>query len=446
MKKKWLLLLFVCLIATQLKSQLRVVGKVVDTETDVSVPFTTVKFKDDLITADEKGVFILNIKENFVKTDSILLSCVGYETKAFFISYDKKSDTIYFMLKRGIFTLDEVVVNAEKKSEKDPHKIFKLFASNFSKFINDKPYDCKFLYREFSQQNGQYVDFIEAFGIKHFEGNSLAKYSNTEDFTTLQKFEQIRGVNTRVVNAASTGYHPATWQIAADYVEQILYRYLLGNFIDGLSLKLNGILTSNNGQIYKISFEPTKNNWRIPRNIYDFIEGSSGTIYLNTEDYSIEKVEFEQTNIDKQIKLKATNYKNKLSGLNCHINYVKIGGKSLPSYIDFTYFFKDITSSSLISKKIQFYFNNFDFEHQSTPELAERYNTTIRNVYPFRGMLLSKTLKFNGNPKYNPDFWNNEISYPLFWDMTKVENDFNEQKLVLKQEFKNYTNQLIDNK
>jgi hypothetical protein len=442
----WLFLLFIFPLPSQVKSQSRFVGKVVDLETKAPISFTTVNYKGNFLTADEKGLFLMNVKESFVKTDTILLSCIGYTTKAFPILKEPRTDTIYFELKRGTFALQEVVVSAQKKISSNPIEIFKSFSTNFSKIINEKPYDCNLHYREFSQQNGQYVDFVEAFGQKHFEGNPSNKYANIVEFSTLQKFDEVRGVNSRVINAASTGYHPATWQIAADYFEQTLYRYLLGNYIEDIRLTLDGIITTNDAKIYKISFKPKKNNWGIPYNIFDFIKGSSGVIYLNTADYSVEKVEFEHMNIDKRIKLKSSKYKNELFGLMGNINYVKVDGKALPSYIDFTYLFKDVKSSSIISKKIQYYFNDFNFDKQSTEDLANRYHTVITKDYPYRGMSFSKTLKFSGNPVYNPVFWKGQTSYPSFWDMTKVEIDFNNQNLNLEQEFKNFSNQIIEEK
>lgn len=446
MKCLWLIFLLLFPLANQVKSQSRFVGKVVDLETKAPIPFTTVNYKDNFITADEKGLFLISVKESFVKTDSVLLSCIGYTTKVFSVLKEPSTDTIYFDLKRGTFTLQEVVVSAQKKISTNPIEIFKSFATNFSKIINERPYDCNLLYREFSQQNGQYVDFVEAFGQKHFEGNPSTKYASKVEFSTLQKFDEVRGVNSRVINEASTGYHPATWQIAADYIEQTLYRYLLGNYIEDISLSFDGIITTNDTKIYKISFKPKSNNWGVPYNIYDFIKGSSGVIYLNTADYSVEKVEFERMNIDKHIKLKSSKYKNELFGLSGHINYVKVENKCLPGYIDFTYLFKDLSSNSIISKKIQYYFSDFGFDKQSTKELADRYETVIKKDYPYRGMSFSKALKFAGNPGYNPEFWKNEFKYPLFWDMTKVEIDFRNQNLNLEQEFKNFTNQIIEGK
>lgn len=428
-------------------AQPKVIGVIRDLESNEPVAFATINFKGNSFSADEKGNFLIDIDVPLKKTDSIRVSCVGYVTKILALFENRKNDSLAVKLSKAIYVLEEVKVGLHNSEQNivDVNKFIENFANSFAKNFGTLPYDCKLLYREFSLQDNLYVDFVEAYGLKHFEGVSRKIYGTKLDVFTLCKFDQIRGVNSRLLTSANAGYHPIFWQIAADYMEQNLYRYILLNRTNGIEFKLVEIIDNGNQKVYAISFSPNKKGWGFSYTPYDFIKGSSGLIYINSADYSIVKVSFNHLNINKKIRLKASRYKNELLGLSGNINYTISDGKSVPSYIDFTSFFKDLGTNKEISKKMQYFFSDFNFENQDTKALAERYKTTITKEFPYRGMTLADGYKFYGNPIFNPSFWQKFNTYPNFWDFDKVRSDFKKQNLVLEDELKKFTNKIIDN-
>lgn len=97
-------------------------GKVVDAVTQDPVPFASINIKNTSLgkNTDFEGNFQFQL--GAIPADSLLVSCLGYFSKSFFISKDSLSQTIFIQLKPSEILLQEVKVYA---GENPAHRIIR---------------------------------------------------------------------------------------------------------------------------------------------------------------------------------------------------------------------------------------------------------------------------------------------------------------------------------
>lgn len=83
----------------------------IDSTSQSSIPYATITFNNTYgVISNEQGQFLLNIDKTIEQTDSLHISCLGYESKS--LSIAEVTDSIYIDPK--IFELHEIAVNSKK--------------------------------------------------------------------------------------------------------------------------------------------------------------------------------------------------------------------------------------------------------------------------------------------------------------------------------------------
>src|SRR4051812_14292515 len=104
-------LLLLLIISPVLINAQTYTGRVIDKKTKAAIPFATIGLikENTGINADEKGKFIVVSK---IPHDSLIISCVGYETKKLPIADLKE---MFVELNERITNLREIIIVNKKK-------------------------------------------------------------------------------------------------------------------------------------------------------------------------------------------------------------------------------------------------------------------------------------------------------------------------------------------
>lgn len=133
-KNYFILLLFTA--TTNFYAQKPITAKLLDSSTKKEIPFATVTFNNKSgVISNENGVFQLYINVNPSETDSLFLSCLGYENKN--IAVLKFTDSIIYLDPKSI-ELDQVLVSnktytAEEIIEKANENLERNYKNDFKK-------------------------------------------------------------------------------------------------------------------------------------------------------------------------------------------------------------------------------------------------------------------------------------------------------------------------
>lgn len=145
-------------------AQLNYQGSVKDSKTKQPVPFCAIAFKgtsQGCISNDE-GVFQLSTQN---KTDTLLISCIGFKRKRLALSDFLKDPLI--LLEVSEFNLQEVVIY-----DKDDF-LYEIFETCRKKIVNSKEYSSKTYFVLESVIAGQPVELLECYYNSSFNQSSL---------------------------------------------------------------------------------------------------------------------------------------------------------------------------------------------------------------------------------------------------------------------------------
>ena len=149
--KKCLFLLF---LPFSLQAQFS--SKLIDEETQKTIPFATIQLinANAATVSNEEGEFSIHINGNDI--DSLLISCMGYETKTIAIPNFKDSTILLkpkifelnsVLVSNKIFTADEIVENVIDNFEKNHHEPYAkkrvFIRDSYHQFLDDIDYKIK---------------------------------------------------------------------------------------------------------------------------------------------------------------------------------------------------------------------------------------------------------------------------------------------------------------
>jgi hypothetical protein len=147
-----------------ISAQLNYQGNVKDSKTKQPIPFCAIAFKDNAqgCISNEEGVFQLNSQN---KTDTLLISCIGYKRKRISLNAFLKDPVI--LLEVSEFNLQEVVIY-----DKDDF-LFEIFESCRKKIVDSKQNTSKtyFVLESFIAE--QAVELLECYYNSSFNQSSL---------------------------------------------------------------------------------------------------------------------------------------------------------------------------------------------------------------------------------------------------------------------------------
>lgn len=145
-------------------------SKILDSVTQLPVPYVTVQWADKIgAISNEEGRFSLQLRENTQETDSLFISCLGYESIAMRLS---EFDQAIIYLKPMAIELSEVIVSNKQYTAKE---IIELVKENLEKNYTLNYTKKRLFFRKSSFQRMNKADYalkkstIKAFNKKFID-------------------------------------------------------------------------------------------------------------------------------------------------------------------------------------------------------------------------------------------------------------------------------------
>lgn len=129
-------------------------SRILDSTTQKPVPYVTVQWANKIgAITNEEGSFSLQLKENFQETDSLFISCLGYESIA--RPLNQLDKTIIYIKPKAI-ELNEVIVSNKHYTAEE---IIALVKENLQKNYDRNPTKKRLFFRKSSFQNMLKTDY-----------------------------------------------------------------------------------------------------------------------------------------------------------------------------------------------------------------------------------------------------------------------------------------------
>lgn len=190
-------------------------GKIVDAQSQKPVAFATVYLPEKGGTyADSSGKFELMLDE-FNSNDTLIVSCLGYETKFVPVTGTNFSDLIIPLQRKSAF-LDTIIV-----SDKEALKVVKKALEKMPDNFPTQPFIMNGFYRQIHREDGHWCRLIEALVDFYDEGYGL--YRGTELQESLL-VKDLRRSNVNELNGFKHGDH------LVDLMIENIVRYQGGRF------------------------------------------------------------------------------------------------------------------------------------------------------------------------------------------------------------------------
>lgn len=429
-----LIFLIICLLHTNnLLNAQSIKMQVVNITTKAPVPFASITNNKYLSVADSNGYFFLpsDIRD-------IIVSSVGYKTKKINLEY---SQNVIF-LDLATFTLNDVLVKP---------LVFRDFYLNYKEKqynnLEQKPFDAKFFYREFTKIKDKYVDFNEAFGLYHFEG--MGNYDNVDANNLIKTIDNVRSLN--VLFDKKIGLHQVNWLSAANNVSKYLILNFVG-FYSAFDWRIDKVISeSDSSELIEISYKPKPQELNFLKSkqsrrgdIHAGIIGSEGKVYIDKATHQLKKFVFATKNFGRNLRSyrKEENGKFTIIKANGELTLTENEfGKTVPLFLGYniSYSLKE-KPNELIEKRLEFYFSDYDLSNQKNVDLEKKYKSKILFDFPTRAQSVESDMIFYGALPYNEIFWKQNLPYPDFFDIEKVKSDLKNQGVDINEKFKSFIN------
>ena len=306
-----LIIFFLCtgLTWAQRSDSLDIIGQVIDTKEKTPVVFATLQFKKNnkgMIT-DEDGYFRLP-KSQMQKTDTLLISSIGYETKE--LPIDQLQDSIInrIGLMPKIEALEGVVLLGNKKTRisQTGFSIVKKAIARIPQNYPAFPFSFIGYYRDYQLVQQQYFNLNEAV-VEVFDGGFqtdqlfdnnnqtlLRNYKRNTDFPQDKRLAQSYAEEGKYINNAKISdmggnelsilnlHNPIRnyQRLSFSFVNVFQTDFLLNH-----SFKAQKVTYLNDIPLYEIDFKYFKPG----SNVQYTVEGK---IYVGLENFAIHKLEY----------------------------------------------------------------------------------------------------------------------------------------------------------
>lgn len=356
-------------------------GKVINSATNVPLPFATVILKDNKqgVYTNADGDFRIICDPKF-QSDSVIVTCIGFKRVGFSIKKlnDKEINKIY--LTPVTYLLGEIKVLASKKKLR-AETIIRRAIHNISRNYPNMPFNYISYYRDYQKKNENYINLNEAIVQTYDSGfsqlSTLNKY-RLLDFRLNTDFQRMNispfydtifsienDCQNKFIKYAKLPdqggnelfilmVHDAIRNFKAEsfsFIHSFSRDFIANHVFTGITQVFN-----NNLILYKISFKAK------PLLTGDSIK-ITGDIYIQPKDYSIHKLEYSgyyllKGNLDKKMFNIDVEYgyENSIGSLMC-LKYISFNNIfNVVDTCDTTYFRvikshldkKDLSNSTLI--------------------------------------------------------------------------------------------------
>lgn len=407
--KTLVLFFFVFLSASTFAQQSNtIVFQLLDRQTEQPIVFATIILRNSKVgvISDENGNF--RIPEKFLgKNELLVISCIGYETKKFNPQILLTSKTYTIALDQKLESLDEVVLEASSKKEKQfgARKIVRLAIKEIPKnyptesfgyiaYYRDyqKVVDAKEMMKDHPLKKADYVNLNEGI-LKVFDaGFGSNKFFAADNQAALFQYEKNK--NFLVDSLLAVPYD----NFNVKYLKGVtvsplggneLYLLNIGNCIRNYDQKSfsfvdimkEDFVKQHSFWIDKVVFLDDKPIFKIDflssiMNMDRFFKGS-GSIYIGKDDYAIHRLQYTTRNVKKKSVLYEVN-----------IEYKKKAGKFYLNYLTFNNYF-DIKHGDVFKVEDLLYHhesNSFQvfFNRELDPRSIDNSGKTIAFYYKER--------------------------------------------------------------
>lgn len=347
-------------------------GKLISSKDKSPIPFATVliKNKDKGVISNSDGGF--RIPYELYKSDTLLLSSMGYSSKELTLESLDRSGVNSIILQEKIEKLNEVlVVNAPKKKKKRTAKdIVDLAIKNIANNYSFSPYSYVGYYRDYQIKEGEYLNLNEAllevfdpgFGVADFKESQtrIYQYRNNKNFKTdtlaskpydyenKSKFITSASLNNRGGNEytilrihdAIRNYNVNSYdfvnQLNEDFIDNHEFENLKSTSIDTIPL-------------YSIDIYRNQNNKRV-----------AGEIFISKNDFKIFKMNYAVFDLSKT---KETNSGRLVYEIK--VEYKALEGVMYPNYISFNNVFKVLQPPAFFAVDAKIHFEKEGYYQKS---------------------------------------------------------------------------------
>jgi len=141
-------------------TQIVISGKVVDKGSQESLPYATIRIKDEPIgvVSNQFGEFTFKVSERYL-SDTLIVSTMGYRTFKQVLNHIENRDNLLIELSLKTTMLKEVVIINKKLS---PKEIIEKVILNIKFNYPQEPYLLEGFYRDFKKENEKYIALLEA--------------------------------------------------------------------------------------------------------------------------------------------------------------------------------------------------------------------------------------------------------------------------------------------
>lgn len=296
-------------------------GKVIDSKTSQPVPFATVRLKTSqigVLTNTEGDFKILNSLR--FQSDSFMVSCIGFQRTSMAYSTLKTSGMNIIKLVPDIYSLNEVTVTAKRKRI-SPIVVVSRALRNIKKTHPDKPFSYISYYRDYLKDNSNnYLNLNEAIIQTLDKGFTYSSDSSGYRLLDFRKnTDFIRTKITPYYNLPGTDHSEESFKkiphaTVGDQFGNELFILLVHDAIrnfDKRSFSFIDTLTKDFIRNHRFS-EPIgihdggtllyKINFISKRQITGNSIQMKGAIFIQPDDYSIHKLEYLGSFLDKEEK------------------------------------------------------------------------------------------------------------------------------------------------
>lgn len=310
--------LLICFVAASRgQSSITLSGRIIDNETDEPLIYATIGILGKPIgtVSNSNGEFDFHIPVAYLN-DTVSVSMLGYQN--FAVPLNQIGDRANFIVRmeKGTILLKEVVIS-DSLSAGD---IVRIAINKIDNNYPMDPYQMEAFYRDLKSVNGRYISLLEA-ALTIFD-RGYSKPKNPHRLRERVGIKEIR---------KSYGYDDVTfkWFDQTNLLEDLLlhnnvkYRTFPTETIFFESLERREITQFDNKPVYVVSLNA------------DYLLN----IYVNVDDYSIIRIEFEigdgETPVNEY--KKSRKWVNRTMSIKRVMDFKNIDGKMYLSYLNVTY-------------------------------------------------------------------------------------------------------------
>jgi hypothetical protein len=328
------------------------IGRVVDSQSDLSIPFATIRIKSKMLGVFSNANGYFQIPEKYSNVaDSLVISCIGYSTKT--VAFEDLHQSAFNLIKLApsITDLQEVVIKPKRSGGLSASRIVRQAIKNIAVNYPQEPFSYIGYYRDYQMIDTNYLNLNEAiievydrgFGSYDFVETSIELYQflqNTDfpiDTTTTKPYDNKpakygRGENKYIPNGLLSPVGGSELSIlrlhdAIRNHDRFSFSYIevfQKDFENNHFLKLEEDVNLDKVPLYCISF----------RSKFDAsgpINYSEGKLYIEKNSFAIHKMEYSTYN--KSMKGDQLMY-------SIETEYARVGSKMHLNYISFNNGFK----------------------------------------------------------------------------------------------------------